>query len=450
MARSSMELSAIRSLKARRTSLMNVALQGVQVATGLISVPLTYNYLGAERFGLWMTLSAALAFIAFADFGVGIGTQDRMSRAIAVEDYDKARGFFYGTLFFVALVVLCLMILAFLVMPSLDISGYFSIESELAAMEVTPTATMVVFVFCVGLLSGIVQRAYNALQEGYLVATILLVARIISLVLLVASISFRPGLPWLVFVTGGLASLVLLCVGIPMLLARHRWMIPSFSSRRQLFDFESFKSVARIGGLGLGAALAIYLVNNSSMFIISAKYGAAEASDYAVILKMLGIPSMLVVYVMQPFWPAIADANARADYLWISSAYEKSARMLCLFALTSAAGVLLFGRQLIELWVGNDSLVPDFRLLLASVLFFMIGCWNTLLTTLLNGVSSFRSQAIMGTAIAGVSVLVACLLPANSDKSLVVVVVCSGYVLRCIWLQREVNIFLRGCRSNLA
>ena len=43
------------------------------ILTGLISVPLTVDYLGVERFGLWMIITSILALIAFADLGLGNG-----------------------------------------------------------------------------------------------------------------------------------------------------------------------------------------------------------------------------------------------------------------------------------------------------------------------------------------------------------------------------------------
>ncbi len=58
----------------RRASLSTIAAglsKVVSILTGLITVPLTIKYLGAERYGLWMTISSTIAMLTFADLGIG-------------------------------------------------------------------------------------------------------------------------------------------------------------------------------------------------------------------------------------------------------------------------------------------------------------------------------------------------------------------------------------------
>ena len=45
----------------------------VAVAAVFVTVPLTLNYLGSERYGLWMTISSVSLMLGFADLGIGNG-----------------------------------------------------------------------------------------------------------------------------------------------------------------------------------------------------------------------------------------------------------------------------------------------------------------------------------------------------------------------------------------
>jgi O-antigen/teichoic acid export membrane protein len=49
------------------------AARAIGLLTSLISVPLTYRYLGPERYGIWMVLFSFIAAMGFADLGIGNG-----------------------------------------------------------------------------------------------------------------------------------------------------------------------------------------------------------------------------------------------------------------------------------------------------------------------------------------------------------------------------------------
>lgn len=423
---------------------MNFASQAIQIATGLISVPLALNYVGVERFGIWMTLSTALAFISFSDFGVGIGTQDRMSKLAAVGSYDEARNTFTSSMLFAVILALLLLTLNWFVVPHVGLAGLLSLKSEAAIQDIVPTAVMVVFVFALGLVAGIVQRAFVALQDGFFIALIQAISRVLSLALLFVVVSSGMGLPALVFVVGGVSSAAIVVVGTPVLLRRYAWLRPRQMTLAGMFDRQCLHEVLKVGLLGLGASVAIYLVNNSALVLMSVKHGAASSADYAVLLKLVGIPLMVLTHALLPLWPAIAEANAKRDFVWIGLAYDKYKRITQATALVSAAGILLFGRQVISMWTRNAEVVPSTELLLATAGFMVLGFWNALTSVFLNGLSMYRSQATVGLLIAFVSVVVGALFPSGYGKEAIIWIIGCGYFLRCLMMQVQVGSFVRA------
>ena len=47
--------------------------RAVGVAVSIVSIPLVIDYLGPERFGLWVTATAIISMLTFADLGLGNG-----------------------------------------------------------------------------------------------------------------------------------------------------------------------------------------------------------------------------------------------------------------------------------------------------------------------------------------------------------------------------------------
>lgn len=432
-----------RNRRAMLTALMNVISQIIQIATGLISVPLSLHYIGPERFGIWMTLSTALAFITFSDLGVGIGVQDTMSKCVGIGDYDKARRSFFSAFFFVTIIFVLLMTLSEIIVPRFDLAIFFSLESPEAIAEIIPTTLTVVFCLALGLLAGIVNRAFNALQEGFWVAVIQACARICSLGLLFVVVHLKMGLPTLIFVVGGLSSAVLLLVGLPVLFLCHKWMKPAGTALSDFIEIQILKDILKIGTLGLGAAVAIYFVNNTITFVMARKHGAAGVADYAVLLKLISVPGLLLTYLLLPLWPAITEANVRKDKVWIKKIYSKCILLTLGLAIISFSILLSYGQAIIRIWTGSSEIVPAFTLILASAVFMIMGYWNTLTSVMLNGLSDYKGQATYGLLLAIIFAVIAIVIPTSWSKEMIVWIVTLGYFLRCTFMQIELHRWLR-------
>jgi O-antigen/teichoic acid export membrane protein len=72
-------------------ALAALASKGIGFLVSLISVPLTLGYLGAERYGVWVTISTLLAWLSIVDLGLGNGLLNALSEAYGKERQDLAR-----------------------------------------------------------------------------------------------------------------------------------------------------------------------------------------------------------------------------------------------------------------------------------------------------------------------------------------------------------------------
>src|SRR5690349_17928309 len=63
------------------TALVSAFAQAVNMLTMLVSIPLTLNYLGVERYGLWIVISSLITILGFADLGLGNGLLNAIADA---------------------------------------------------------------------------------------------------------------------------------------------------------------------------------------------------------------------------------------------------------------------------------------------------------------------------------------------------------------------------------
>lgn len=432
--------------QAFKTSIVSFLGQGIQMLTALISVPLVLNAVGNERYGLWMTLSSILLFVTFTDFGMGIGMQNIMSYAAAKNEKDKIKKSLSTTLAFGVILFIILSFLTYWVLPYIDLSNMIKYKDKTIGAEILPTTQAVFLVLTFGILGGLVQRAFDSLQEGYYPRIILVVSRIISLALLFWVVKTKQSLPVIIFTVNGIPNLMLL-LGIIILYRRHSYLIFRFAD----IDKQLFTTIFKTGIVGLGAAIAIFLVNSITPVLISSAYGLNESAKYLVLNRLLNFILLFVNMMFLPLWPAIADAHSKKDSSWLNVLYIRLNKIFIIAGLPLFILLIFVSKYAILLWTHNSSILPSFVLIIACVFYTVLSVWNAIICIFLNGMSIFRGQATFGILIAIVSILVAHFLRNDIDSAGVVFIITAGMLIRCIYLHIELrtnmraqhNIFLR-------
>jgi len=59
-----------RTKRVQATALAAIGTKVVALLTAIVSIRLTLPYLGAERYGMWMTVVSAAAMLSFSDLGM--------------------------------------------------------------------------------------------------------------------------------------------------------------------------------------------------------------------------------------------------------------------------------------------------------------------------------------------------------------------------------------------
>src|ERR1700761_5284446 len=80
-----------RTLKARRNVAVSFLLRGINIAIGFVLIPMTINYVNPVQYGIWLTLSAIIAWFNFFDIGLGNGLKNKLAEANALNDTDSAK-----------------------------------------------------------------------------------------------------------------------------------------------------------------------------------------------------------------------------------------------------------------------------------------------------------------------------------------------------------------------
>lgn len=392
----------------RRASLSaatSVVAKGTAFVTTAVSVPLTLSYLGSERFGVWMTLSALIALLSFTDLGLGNSLLNSVAHAAGRDDRRLIRANISSGIAMLLAVAVGLGLLFAAIFDHVPWAGIFNVRSAPALDEAGPAAAVLVVCFLVGMPVGALQQVRLGLQQGYLNSIFVGAGNIGGLVLVVWAIHMRLGLPWLVLAMAGAPLLATLVNGLA-LLARSPWLRPSLRD----VNFAVARSLLRVGLLFLVLQLAVAVAYTSDSIIIAAMIGPSAVAEYAVVIKLFMIPTLMVGFALAPLWPAYREALSRGDVGWVQKTFRQSIRMSLWVAGPVSAALVVLGLPIIALWVGTSAVQPTFGLVLAVGIWTTVSAVGNATAMLLNGVQVIRFQVVIASLMAAANVLLSVVL----------------------------------------
>ncbi|MGE0131427.1 MAG: lipopolysaccharide biosynthesis protein [Blastocatellales bacterium] len=360
--------------------------KAITALTTLISVPLTVNYLGAERYGLWMTISSVIVMLGFADLGLGNGLVNAIAEAHGRDD-RMAASRYVSSGFFMLLGVAVLILVAFaLAYRFVAWPWVFNVTSDAAAREAGPALAVFVVCFAAGIPLGIVQRVQLGYQEGFASSIWQSAGSLGGLVGVVLAIYHQVGLPWLVLAMSGAPVLATAVNWMVQFLWRRPWLCPRWSQ----VDLGAGRKIANLGMLFLVLQLLTLMGSASDNLIIAQMFGASAVAGYAVVQKLFSI-ALLSQFFVAPLWPAFGEALARHDYSWVARTLRRSILISVALGGCAALPLLVFGRQIIAFWAGGQ-LTPSIALLAGFAAHAVLGGYGGAMSAFLNSGSLLGRQ----------------------------------------------------------
>jgi O-antigen/teichoic acid export membrane protein len=302
-----------RQRRARLASGAAAAAKAVRMLTTFASVPLAINYLGAERYGLWLTISSVAAFLTFADLGLGNGLLNAVSEAEGRDDHDASARAVSSAFFMLLGVAVIFTLVGFVAYPLVAWDRVFNVTSPLAVAEAGPAVAVFVGCFLVSMPLGIVERVQLGLQKGFANSLWEGLGSVIGLAGVVVAIQLRTSLPWLVFAMSGGPVLALLLNAWVLFGRQRRSLRPSLGR----YSRDAAGRMLRLGVLFLVLQVVSAVAFFSDNLVAAHVLGAAAVTQYAVPRRMFDAVAMIVAMYVTPLWPAYGEAISRGDVPWV-------------------------------------------------------------------------------------------------------------------------------------
>ena len=355
----------------------------------LASVRWGVSYLGAERFGLWMTITSIITLLSFADFGMSNSLVNLVSAAAGKNDTDTMRRGISNGFAIMTLVALVLGLMFFSIYLFIDWGKVANVIEPKSISEAGPAIAVYVAVFLISLPLSVVQRVQVGLQESWRSNLWTFAGQLFALI----------GLAFVVYLDGGVPYLVLVVAGIPVVVTAINYMEYFFRQRRdicpKLGDVDSAiaKRLTHVSMLFLVMQFMAVIGSASDNIVIAQLLGAAAVSPFAIMQKLTMILGLAQLFI-SPMWPAFGEAMARGDHLWARRALTNVLIASLLFGIFAGMIILVFGVDIVKMWAGA-LMVPNVSLLVGFAAFSILMSLGGSLSVFLNNGEYLRRQAVI-------------------------------------------------------
>lgn len=378
-----------RTLKMRKNILQIFFLRGIGVLITFLLVPITLDYLKPSEYGVWLTLSSIIVWIDFFDIGIGHGLRNKLSEAIANDNFILAKQYVSTTFVFLCIISLILFSLFFIINPFLNWGKILNINNSIGS-KISEIMLWLVGLFCLRFVFRMISIIIIADQRPALESLIGVLGNILSLGLIYLATLISKGSLKLVAIILSLGPTLIFAIS-SIILFKYKYykLIPSVKDYKKKFLNDL---------LGLGMKffiiqLSCLLIFSSSNFIIIRMFGPKQVTEYNIAYKYFYIIIMIFTIIITPLWSAFTEAYVKKDLKWIENT-TKNVKKMFLISLFFILFFVVFSDFFYKIWVGDTVKVP-FSVTLSMAIYVVF--YNLLSTYnyVVNGVGKVFMQMLI-------------------------------------------------------
>ena len=374
----------------RRATLSAIADAGAKACgMGLmfLCVSLTIPYLGAERFGVWVTITSLTAMLALLDFGMGNALINRIAGASASHDETAVSRTASGGL--AALMVLGAVIgVALIGLAAVAPWGEIVKLQHASNLTETRRAAMVfAALFGCSIVAAAIRSIFIGLQRSYEAHIAMACGYIGAMVAVWFGARAQAGVP----------TLLLLSFGVQLLSSG---ALAVLLVRRKLLRWPGLAiacveagALVRVGSLFLVLQIGTMVGWGGDSLMIAHILGTSDVAQFNIAQRLFQLVALPLALMSAPLWSAYADAKNRNEHEFLGRTLRASLRMVLVTGSIGVLMITIIAQPLIGWWTKGAVSVPQ-DLIAVFAVWTLVQGLGAALAVFLNGTGIIKPQII--------------------------------------------------------
>lgn len=378
-----------RTLAVKKNIVYSILIKVLSIVVSFMLVPMTIGYVSSELYGVWLTLSSILTWLTFLDLGFSQGMKNKLTEAIANDDWDRGKKLVSTTYFLMIIIFVPLCVVIQFLIPVVDWCNLLNI-SIIYQEDIVKTLHVLMAFCCLQMIVNVVVSVIAAFQRVALSNSFGVIGNVISLgVIFILIKSCSPSLLYLCFSLSAMPIFVTTIASIILFTGSMRRVAPSFKSIELPLTKDLFSLGYKFFIINI-QAVVLYQTTN---VIISNVSSPMWVTSYNIAYKYLSIAMMLFTIATQPLWPAFTDAYARGDTQWMNNVKNKMTNFYISCSL-GCVTMAFIAPWIYKIWIGNEADVPQLMTWIVTI-YILVYCWANFNGIMLVGMSKIFLNTIM-------------------------------------------------------
>jgi O-antigen/teichoic acid export membrane protein len=368
----------------------------VNVLVGIFLSPFILHHLGDAAFGIWVLIFSVTGYYGLFDLGIRSSIIRYVSKYTATDDREKLAQFVNTALFtYTGIGVVSMAVTALL---SASVERFFKIPPEMhsqARLLLLMVGASVSLGFPLGVFGGMLE----GLQRFYILNWTS-----------IGSTLARAGLIVYFLNRGyGLLTVALLTVALPVFSSILRGFIvfrlcPVPIGLKHV-DRASFRHMVNYGGTTFLVLVASRLRFRTDELVLGAMMSTVAVTWFNIGARIVDYAQEFVSSLAQVFVPMSSQSEATGNLERVRKIYIAGNRACAFLILPITAILILFGKHIIRVWVGERYVSHSYPVLVVMIIPFAFMLSQAASTRILFGLGKHQTLASI-TVIEGIANLV--------------------------------------------
>ncbi|WP_299797846.1 oligosaccharide flippase family protein [uncultured Maribacter sp.] len=364
----------------------SLILRGLGTAINFLFVPLVINFVNAERYGIWLTLSSVLTWFTLLDIGFGNGLRNKFSEAVALDDIKEQRKLIHTTAAVLILISALIFILNVIFTDQIKWDEFLGVDASYRT-ELQQLVFLLISFFSLQFIFQIYNPIQYALQKPAMIARTILVGNALGLIGILYLREFsEPSLFNLGFVVMGSNVLSIFLFTAYFFIVQRRDLIQKIEKP----TLDTLGSIFSLGIKFFFLNIAYMVQFQTSNFLISKYFTPEKVTEFNIAFKLFSVASLVFGIILSPVWSSVTNAQVNNDYTWIKKLIKKLLLIWGVIAIGSII-VLMIAPTIYNLWIGDIITIP-FITSLGVLLIVLSNCFSEIFISVLNGMGKVNLQ----------------------------------------------------------